>query len=129
MIRVVNVRGMKAAAREGVCYCGRASGYAMWSGSLWCNPFKIGDCPPQNDRKPINRDDALRLFWEYVEEKRRTGTLDKWLEKLWEACKHGELALGCWCTTATAGDGSEVVCHAQILAELLHERYEKEGAK
>jgi hypothetical protein len=28
---------------------------------------------------------------------------------------------------ATAGDGSPVVCHAQILAELLHERFAKEG--
>lgn len=47
----------------------------------------------------------------------------EYLADLWEACEHGAKPLGCWCIDATHGDSQPVVCHAQILAEMLHNRF------
>jgi hypothetical protein len=54
---------------------------------------------------------------------RPPGVLDRALAELWEATGRGVKPLGCWCVSAEVGDGSPLICHAQVLASLLHERY------
>lgn len=110
MIRVVNVRGLRSPEqRAGVVYVGRA--FAGWSASPWGNPYK--------PRPPAFTVAAcLDRFRDFAET-----APPEYLSDLWAACHGGSLPLGCWCTTAAAGDGSPVVCHAQILAEMLRERF------
>lgn len=108
MIRVVNVRNLKGEQRSGVCYVGRA--FAGWPGSPWGNPWK-----PHGAFTLEACLDKFHLFADAAPV--------EYLAGLWEACEHGAKPLGCWCTNATAGDGSPCVCHAQILAELLLERF------
>lgn len=125
MIRVVKVNGLRGDARLGVCYVGRA--FAGWPKSPWANPFKM---------KPYGPGDSVLVFvreWENRERERVLAEfrawvasrpdLDEWLDFLWRMCDRGEKPLGCWCVNATVGDGQPVVCHAQILAELLHDRF------
>ena len=102
MIRVVNVRDLRAPEqRAGICYVGR--NFAGWPGTPWRNPYR-----------GVDRETCLRRFREYAQKQPR-----EWLEKLWEACEHGKQPLGCWCVNAVHGDGKPIVCHAQILAEML----------
>jgi hypothetical protein len=124
-IRVVNVKGLKGDARNGVCYVGRA--FAGWPASPWGNPFKPK--PLGIMAQCVNAMEAARKrnLQECIEQFR------KWFDghpqefkhislyELWKACDHGVKPLGCWCINATHGDGQEVECHAQVLAELLTE--------
>ena len=125
MIRVVNVKGMRGEARDGVCYVGR--GFAGWPASPWGNPFRVGDASPNNHAIRIDREHALELFRDVCEAKAEGGTLDGWLAELWEACGHGAKPLGCWCCDATHGDGQPVVCHGQVLAAMLADRFQTKG--
>ncbi|WP_439624108.1 DUF4326 domain-containing protein [Gemmata sp.] len=116
MIRVVNVKGMnKPADRAGVVYCGRP--FAGWKGHALGNPFR----PKPGD--PIGT--CLERYRKWLLAR---PTLDADLAALWEETGRGAKPLGCWCVSAAAGDGSEVVCHAQILAEMLRERFARGGA-
>lgn len=111
MVRVIDVRGLRTReARAQVCYCGRA--FAGWPQSRWHNPFPAPKHP-----------DALAKFRDYLAEMDARHELGGYLADLWEACGRGRLPLGCWCGSFVAGDGSEVRCHAQILAELLLDRF------
>lgn len=111
MIRVVNVKGMnKPDQRAGVVYCGRP--FAGWNGHPLGNPFR----PKPGD--PIGT--CLDRYRKWLLAR---PTLDADLAALWEETGHGTKPLGCWCVRAAAGDGSPLVCHAQILAGLLHERF------
>ena len=124
MIRVVNVRGLRGDDRKGVCYVGRA--WAGWPETKWGNPFRVGDKSPNNYKVKLDAEHALQLFRDMCESKREGHNLDTWLAELWEACEFGVKPLGCWCVNALHGDGTPVVCHAQILAELLVEWINKE---
>ncbi len=117
MIRVVNVRGLnRPEQRAGIVYCGRP--FAGWNGHPLANPFPVDK---QKLGQPVAaRSEALEKYRDWLLAR---PTLEADLAALWNECRHGALPFGCWCTAATAGDGSEVVCHAQVLAELLRERF------
>ncbi len=116
-VRVVDVRGLnKAAQRAGVCYVGRA--FAGWPRHPLCNPHR--------PTKFVSLDECLREYRAHLE--KWIDDLDGALAALWDECEQGKKPLGCWCVNATAGDGSPVVCHAQILAEMLWERFCSEQA-
>lgn len=107
-VRVVDARRFRTPEeRAGVVYCGRA--WAGWPRSPWCNPFQAS-----------RHADALTR---YTESLLARPDLDDHLRALWEATGSGGKPLACWCGDFVAGDGSEVVCHAQVLAELLAERF------
>lgn len=120
MIRVVNVTAANlrklGLTPADVCYVGRAGRFHQWPASKWANPYR-----PRR-RNGVTADSAiaecLRVFRKYAE-----SHAEWWLAELWEACQHGAKPLGCWCIDATHGDGQPVVCHAQILAEILAERF------
>lgn len=123
-IRVVNVRGLnRPADRAGVVYVGRP--FAGWPGHALGNPFK----PRRSGADGFGAqwsdpgDSIEECLTRYRDWLLARPTLNADLASLWEECGHGAKPLGCWCVTATAGDGSPVVCHAQILAELLAERF------
>lgn len=102
VVRVVNVRGLKADQRAGVVYCGRRC--AGWAGHPLANPFVIG--------RDGGREACIAKYREWVLAR---PTLDADLAALWEQTRSGKLPLGCWC----APDH----CHASVLAELLAERF------
>lgn len=111
MIRVVNVTGMnRPEQRAGVVYCGRP--FAGWAGHPLANPFRVRLGDPRRV--------CLEKYREWLLAR---PTLEADLAALWEQTRRGELPLGCWCTTASTGTWGLVVCHAQILAEMLHERF------
>lgn len=127
-IRVVNVaaanlRKLGLTPAE-VCYVGRAGRFHGWPASKWANPYrprhrKVTDREQVSIRPPESAiAECLRMF--RVHAKKQP---ESWLAELWEACWHGAKPLGCWCVDSTHGDGQPVVCHAQILAELLAERF------
>lgn len=125
-IRVVNVRGFRAPEqRATVVYCGRP--FAGWAGHPLGNPFKPNPRYLDTDdgtELQTERDRAVKSCLEkYRDWLLARPTLDADLAALWEQTKGGELPLGCWCVSATAGDGQPLACHAQILAEMLRERY------
>jgi len=127
-IRVVNVRGLRTPEqRAAVCYVGRA--FAGWPATPWENPFRIGETSPGNYKIKMDREHVLEVYRTTIEAREEGGTLDRWLAGLWEACDHGAKPLGCWCINATHGDGQPIVCHAQILAEMLHKRFIEENGK
>lgn len=109
-IRVVKVNNLRTPEqRAGVCYIGRA--FAGWPASPWGNPFK-----PRPSGFTVER--CLERFRDFA------GTAPpEYLADLWEVCEHGAKPLGCWCVDATHGDGKPIVCHGQILAAMLHERF------
>lgn len=110
-IRVVKVNALRTPdQRAGVVYCGRP--WAGWTGHPLANPFR-----------PRNGMTAPECLDRYRSWLLARPTLEADFAALWAETRHGELPLGCWCTNATAGDGSPVVCHAQILAEMLRERF------
>jgi hypothetical protein len=112
-IRVVNVKGLRTPEqRATVVYCGRA--FAGWPQGRFHNPYS-----------KFKYTDPLGMFQEMIERLKREDPekLEEALRELWEATGRGEKPLGCWCINAVAGDGSEVVCHAQLVAELLRERF------
>ncbi len=119
-VRVVNVSGMKGEARAGVVYCGRP--FAGWPGHPLGNPFRVRPNDRNGDRGSVARtvDEALTRYREWVD---RHPQRDALLAALWEETGHGAKPLGCWCVFAADGDGSPLVCHAQILASLLTERF------
>lgn len=110
MLRVINVTGLRGEARKGIVYVGRK--FAGWPAHRLGNPFRPleGDAPGT----------CLDKYRRWLEGQR---DLPRLMERLWQETMEGQLPLGCWCTTATAGDGSPVVCHAQILAEMLRVRF------
>lgn len=111
-IRVVKVNLLRTPEqRETVCYVGRA--FAGWPASPWGNPYKPA--------KPGELSNALDSF--SLHAIKRGYEDPSYLASLWEACEHGAKPLGCWCINAIHGDGQPVVCHAQILAQMLHERF------
>lgn len=119
MIRVVNVKGLRGEARAGVVYVGRQ--FAGWPNSGWGNPYK-----------PRPGFDAVAAVAAYREHLARVEADDPEafayvLRVTWDRTEGGAKPLGCWCVDATAGDGSPVVCHAQVLAELLADRFGAKG--
>lgn len=110
MIRVVNVKGLRGDDRKGVCYVGRA--FAGWPASPWGNPYRTRSKAWWNVRACLD---------DYGTHARKQPS--EWLASLWEACDKGAKPLGCWCVDAVHGDGQPIVCHAQILAAMLAERF------
>lgn len=112
-IRVVNVKGLnKPEQRAGIVYVGRK--FAGWPEHELHNPYKPKEGEPVGTCLAKYKAGLLARL-----------TLDADLAALWEECGCGKRPLGCWCVAAavTAGDGSELVCHGQVLAEMLHERF------
>lgn len=108
-IRVVKVNKLRTPEqRASVCYVGRE--FAGWPGSLWGNPYKPSG--------KYTLETCLEAFSRLA-----SNFADDVFVNLWKACDHGDKPLGCWCTDATVGDGQPVVCHAQILAQMLHDRF------
>lgn len=117
-IRIINVRGIRTMeGRASVCYVGRQ--FAGWPNSGFGNPFR-----------PRSGFDAIAAYREHLTklEVDDPAAFAGWLKMLWKACGCGAKPLGCWCVDAVAGDGSKVVCHAQVLAEMLRERFIKAEA-
>ena len=113
MIRVIDVAGLnKPAERAKVVYVGRP--FAGWKGHALANPFKVD---PQNGIAVGKCLEKYRQHLAWMPD------LEAALAELWEECEHGEKPLGCWCIDAVVGDGQPVVCHAQILAGMLQERF------
>lgn len=112
VIRVVDVRTLRTPQqRAAVCYVGRP--FAGWPGHPLANPFR-----------PSESAYVLRACLDrYRDWLLARPALEADLAALWEQTGHGVMPLGCWCCDAAAGDGSPLVCHAQILADLLHERF------
>ena len=102
-VTVVNVKGLRGDARLGVCYVGRQ--WAGWPRTEWGNHRKHA-CPGEF------RDHLTRVLPD----------LEGYLARLWEACRRGELPLGCWCSPWD-GVGETPACHAAVLAELLNARF------
>lgn len=110
MIRVVDVRRLRTPEqRAGVYYCGRR--FAGWPGSPHCNPFKAS--------QGVDPLLAFRVWLDKLPDQ----IYRTYLADLWAGCEQGRKPLGCWCIDATHGDGQPVVCHAQVLAARLAERY------
>jgi hypothetical protein len=96
-------------------YIGRPNRRAGLAGSVWANPFRIGDPHPETGA-PIQRGEAVELFKEWI----ARGEGRCLLKQL------GELegkTLGCWCAKkGGVGTHGPVVCHGQILLLLLDHR-------
>lgn len=133
-IRVVNVRGLRTAEeRAAVVYVGRP--FAGWPGHALANPFRVHR-PRSVD--PLGPQWAGAEWDEDDEARARAACLDKYrvmlaalgepilaagLAALWAETGGGRKPLGCWCASSVVGDGQPVVCHAQILAAMLTERF------
>jgi hypothetical protein len=110
-IRIVNVKGLnKPEQRANVVYVGRK--FAGWPQHELHNPFK-----------PVDGEPVGTCLARYKGKLLARLTLEEDLASLWEETGQGRKAIGCWCVTCVAGDGSEIVCHAQIVAEMLRERF------
>lgn len=110
MIRVVCVKGFnRPDQRAEVCYVGRP--FAGWKGHPLANPYRPD---------PIGRAVCLERYRNWLLARPR---LEMDLATLWQETHYGTRPLGCWCVNATHGDGQPVVCHAQILAAMLAERF------
>ncbi len=122
MIRVVSVRGIKGEARKGVCYVGRE--FAGWPWHPLGNPFKPMSKPPswQGEWWPEAIQECLKQYRNWLLA-RPVEVVEKRLKELWDECDQGNKPLGCWCINSVYGDGQPVICHAQILAGMLHERF------
>lgn len=116
-MRVINVRGLRTPEqRHGVVvYCGRV--FAGWPGHPLANPFHLGH--PADDY--LARSACVERYTTWLLAR---PTLEADLAALWEQTEHGALPLGCWCCNSTTGDGSPLVCHAQILGDMLADRFE-----
>jgi hypothetical protein len=84
--------------------------------SKWCNPFKIG--------KDGSRGQVIKKYREYLERR-----LDEEAGLTEELLLLKNKNLGCWCVTAETADTSPgscsedlLVCHGQVLVNLIHER-------
>src|SRR6266511_2954683 len=99
------IKEKKSAERADIVYVGRA--FAGWPRHPLCNPATLSAYR--------DRDRCLAAYREHLA---NMPDLEKRLAELWEECKHGAKPLGCWCANSTAGDGSPVVCHAQLLAAM-----------
>lgn len=110
-IRVVNVKGFASdEKRGGVAYVGPAC--FGWLRHPLCNPAALSAY--------YSRDQCLAAYREHIA---KMPDLEKRLAELWEECQHGARPLGCWCVDDPGPGTSAPVCHAQILAELLRERF------
>lgn len=116
-IRVVKVQKLKTPEeRATVTYVGRR--FAGWDGSRWGNPFLPS--------RELPHKEAVQACLEQYRKKifgQNWAILVADMDALWAACEHGEKPLGCWCIDAETGDGQLVVCHAQVLADILFQRY------
>lgn len=109
-IKIIKVNGIAGSAREFVCYCGRA--WAGWLQSPWYNPYRV--------ERGQTVEDCLRKFREYA-----SAQPLEWWQGLWDACKYGELPLGCWCITTETPGTDPLACHCQILIDGLEERLDE----
>lgn len=120
-IRVVNVKGVPAADRPGICYVGRKC--AGWPFTRYGNPFRVKN---QESNLPGSRHLRIDSVTEAVSKFRAwfagRPECEGLLAELWEACGRGDKPLGCWCVTAEYDPAAPVVCHGQILAGFLAER-------
>lgn len=126
-IRIVNVRGVnKPEERSQVVYCGRP--FTGWKGHPLGNPFKPSYQTFDTDTREECAGERARGIRSCLDRYRAwllaRPTLEADLAALWEETGHGAKPLGCWCVNAVAGDGSPVVCHAQIIGEMLRERFQ-----
>lgn len=126
MIRVVNVRGMnRPEQRSSVVYVGRP--FAGWKGHQLANPFRLNAQVFDGDTKDEIRGERQRAVSHCLDAYRawlmERPKLDLELVELWEACRHGELPLGCWCCNWDGMSQPSPACHAVILAEMLRERF------
>lgn len=88
-------------------YIGRPMRRYGLSGSIWGNPFKIGD---EVEGRVLSREDIIALYETRIRQKLAGPNGDWWrrqLEKL-----RGK-RLGCWC--------SPKACHGDVLVKLLNE--------
>lgn len=121
MIRVVKVNKLRIPEeRAGVVYVGRT--FAGWNGHPLANPFRVRPHDRNQDRGTVVRtvEEALDRYRGWLDFHPQRDALLSWL---WDATGHGKKPLGCWCCNAVVGDGTPIRCHAQILAEMLAERY------
>jgi len=113
-IRIMNVRGIRDAdERAKICYVGRRAG--GWPSTPWGNPFKPG--------RDGTIEECLAAY-----RSRCQSQPEDWWSDLWKVCQQGAKPLGCWCVDAEQGDGKPIICHAQILAAELHQRFENQTA-
>jgi hypothetical protein len=127
MIRVQNIRGLKGAARQSVCYVGRQC--HGWPASPLANPFKV--------RESGSAREVARVVEEYRRWLLMQADREDLLRRLWNDCDRGAKPLGCWCVDSKF-DGQHLVgdkivpvtCHGQVLAEALYARFQRpEGSK
>lgn len=96
-------------------YIGRAGNRTT---SKWGNPYRIGD-PHPDTGEPITRDDSLTLFKHYI----LRGAGRRLLRDIGELDNQ---ILGCFCAPkGGVGIHDPLVCHGQILLELLEHRRKK----
>ena len=113
-IRIVKVKGFPHPEdKAAVVYCGRRA--FGWPPHPLANPFK-----------PDNLHGTEHVLQQYKSWLLARPDLLKQLDTLWCDTEQGRRPLGCWCVNAAADDGSPVVCHAQILAGLLNDRFVKQ---
>lgn len=122
VIRIVNVKGIPAADRPGICYVGRKC--AGWPFTRYGNPFRV---KRQDSVLPGSRHLRTNSVAEAVEKFRAwfTGRPDfeELLAYLWEACDNGAKPLGCWCCNWDGLSNPAPHCHAVVLSQLLQQRY------
>lgn len=111
-VRVINVKGMnKPDQRSQVVYVGRK--FAGWPEHELHNPYK-----------PVAGEPVGTCLAKYKAKLLARLTLEEDLAALWEETGQGRKALGCWCTNAIIVEPvANPVCHAQILGEMLRERF------
>ena len=125
-IRVVDVRHLHTPEeRVGVLYVGRT--FAGWRGHPLRNRFRALVPKPETtateELAELTEKAIADCLECYKADIATRSTLEADLAALWIQTEQGRKPLGCWCVNAYAGDGSPIVCHAQILAEMLRERF------
>lgn len=101
-VRVINVKRKGGAALPRCVYVGRQC--RGWRAHPLANPFKVQDY--------AERWQCLHAYRKWLLAR---PTLEADLAELWEACEHGALPLGCWC--------SPLSCHGDVLAHELAKRF------
>ena len=96
------------------CYVGRRAW--GWPQTPWANPYRlIGTTTYESNAEKLGH--LLNDFLAYA-----LAQPDVWWHGLWLACRHGELALACWCASGDA-EATAPHCHAGILACELNRRF------
>lgn len=103
-------------------YVGRANSRAGLEGSIWANPFRIGDAHPETGRK-ITRGAAVKLYKQWI----LRGEGRPLLRRLGEL---ENVTLACWCAPKGGVRAHDpLVCHGQVLLLLLEHRAKKISEK